>query len=147
MGNRAVITTSENGEVQPDNIGIYLHWNGGYDSVSAFLTYCDLKDYRVPESDCYGMARLCQVIGNYFGGGLSVGIDTCKNLDCDNYDNGVYFIKDWKIVGRQFKRYPEQNQYDLYDMLREINQAMPEREQIKDLDEAILKLQADKSKL
>lgn len=36
MGNRAVITTTD------QRIGIYLHWNGGKDSVEAFLKYCKL---------------------------------------------------------------------------------------------------------
>lgn len=144
MGNRAVITTSKTGEVQPDNIGIYLHWNGGYDSVSAFLTFCKLKGYRAPE-DCYGWARLSQVIGNYIGGELSLGIDTCKRLDCDNGDNGVYFIKDWAIAGRQFNHYPEQNNEELYGMLREINRAMPKDERITDLDAALLALQTEES--
>ena len=72
MGNRAVITTSEfmnlHEDIQFSNeLGVYLHWNGGRDSVTAFLTYCKLKGYRPPETDCYGWARLCQVIGNFFG--------------------------------------------------------------------------------
>lgn len=90
MGNRAVITTKENW--RNGGVGIYLHWNGGRDSVEAFLKYCELKGFRSPSSDSYGMARLCQVIGNFFGGGLSVGIDTLWHLDCDNFDNGVYII-------------------------------------------------------
>jgi hypothetical protein len=48
------------------------------------------------------MAGLVSVITEFFGkGGLSVGVDTLKNLDCDNYDNGVYQVgKNWEIVGR-----------------------------------------------
>lgn len=62
MGNRAVITTAS--ETKPkylDNIGVYLHWDGGRDSVEAFLKYCKLKKYRPPEQDNCGWARLCQV--------------------------------------------------------------------------------------
>ena len=54
MGNRAVITTPER------KIGLYLHWNGGRDTVEPLLRYCDLKGYRAPGSDSYGWARLCQ---------------------------------------------------------------------------------------
>ena len=61
MGNRAVITTEDK------QIGIYVHWNGGRESVETFLAYCDMKNYRPPETDCYGWARMCQVIGNFFG--------------------------------------------------------------------------------
>lgn len=130
MGNRAVITTEIGWNCPACHLGVYLHWNGGRDSVQAFLTYCKLKGYRTPESDCYGWARLCQVIGNYFGGKCSVGIDVVSALDTDNWDNGVYIIKDWEIIGRQYMRNPEQNNYPLLDMLQEINEAQPEKERI-----------------
>lgn len=126
MGNRAVITTRDK------NIGVYLHWNGGRDSVEAFLKYCELKGYRTPERDNYGWARLCQVIGNYFGGELSLGIDKYEKLDRDNGDNGVYIIKNWKIVDREFIDWPEQHEYDLISMLRDINNHQPEREKLED---------------
>jgi len=124
MGNRAVITTEQK------QIGVYLHWNGGRDSVQAFLLFCKLKGFRTPENDCYGWARLCQVIGNYFGGDLSIGIDKYNRLDTDNGDNGVYIIKDWEIVGREFYEGAEQNNYELRDMLRDINEAQPESERL-----------------
>lgn len=136
MGNRAVITIGfqdTNGEFniyKENEIGVYLHWNGGYDSVNAFLTYCRLKEYRCPEDDCYGWARLCQVIGNFFGGSTSIGIDVCSNLDCDNYDNGVYLINNWKIVGRVYHKGKEQNSYNLIEMLFEIDKRQPENEQL-----------------
>ena len=45
MGNRAVITT-------PDKkIGVYLHWNGGRDSVEGFLQTCKKYGFRPPERD------------------------------------------------------------------------------------------------
>ena len=131
MGNRAVITTSKSKNVKNSkDIGVYLHWNGGRDSVEAFLTYCKLKGYRSPSDDCFGWARLCQVIGNYFGGGCSIGIDNCCNLDCDNFDNGVYIIKGWKILGRKYFDGKEQNTYDLYRMLLDIDLAQPIKEQL-----------------
>jgi hypothetical protein len=111
-------------------VGVYLHWNGGRDSVEAFLKYCDLKGYRSPDTDCYGWARLCQVIGNFFGGSTSIGIDTLWHLDRDNGDNGVYIIKDWKIEDRYYFDRQEQNEYDLNEMLLEIDKRMPEKEQI-----------------
>ena len=53
MGNRAVITT-------PDRkLGLYLHWNGGRDTVEPLLRYCELKGYRDPAKDDYGWARMC----------------------------------------------------------------------------------------
>ena len=100
MGNRAVITTRKDLK----DIGVYLHWNGGRDSVEGFLTYCKIKGYRPPEYDNYGWAYLCTTIGNFFGqSGLSLGIDVASKLDCDNWDNGTYIIKDWKIVDRLYQ--------------------------------------------
>jgi len=128
MGNRAVITTKENFE--NNGVGVYLHWNGGYDSVSAFLKYCELKGYRTPDKDNYGWARLCQVIGNFFGGSTSIGIDVVNKLDCDNYDNGVYIIEGWEIVDRKHKRNAEQKNYEMKEMLLEIDKAMPKDEQL-----------------
>lgn len=124
MGNRAVITTKDK------QLGIYLHWNGGRDSVEALLKYCELKGYRSPDSDEYGWARLCQVIGNFFGGGLSVGIGLYDNLDTDNWDNGVYIIDGWKIVGREFMRHSEQRNHPLIEMLKEIDSSQPVSEQL-----------------
>ena len=123
MGNRAVITTKEN--FDNNGIGVYLHWNGGRDSVNAFLTYCKMKGFRVPEKDNYGWARLVQVIANFFGGSLSIGIDDVCYLDCDNGDNGVYIIENWEIVGRKYFCDSEQNEYDLTEMLIAIDEAQP----------------------
>lgn len=128
MGNRAVITSKENFE--NNGIGIYVHWNGGRDSIEAFLTYCKIKGYRPPDMDNYGWARLCQTICNYFEDGLSVGIDTIKNLDCDNGDNGVYIIEGWEIVDRKYHSGLEQKQYPLYEMMLDINAAQPANIQV-----------------
>lgn len=136
MGNRAVITTKkalQNGDVaNSGELGVYLHWNGGRDSVEPFLEYCKLKGYRTPDTDCYGWARLCQVIGNFFGGVLSMGIDKCCNLDCDNHDNGVYIIDGWDIVDRKYFNALEQDTYDLNEMLKTINFKQPASEQLPD---------------
>lgn len=130
MGNRAVITTSKGWLCKENNLGVYLHWNGGRDSVEAFLTYCKLKGYRAPEKDNYGWARLAQVLGNFFGGDTSVGIDVVSRLDCDNFNNGVYIIADWEIVGRHCFEGREQSQYDLKEMLLAIDERMPKEEQL-----------------
>lgn len=138
MGNRAIIKGAGT------NIGVYVHWNGGYDSVLAFTQYCKLKGYRSPESDpAYGTARLAQVIGNYFGGGLSVGIENMSGttvmtpeLVREFYlDNGVYEIKDWKIVKHWnpdvIKPEDECHEgYDLTEMLCAIDECQPKQEQL-----------------
>lgn len=132
MGNRAVITTSTAINVQASkDIGVYIHWNGGEKSVTAFLMYCKLKGYASPEKDCYGWARLCQVIGNFFGGVNSVGIDQCCKLDCDNGDNGTYIIRDWRTIDHKYTE-PCRETYNLFEVLQAINKAQPASEQLSD---------------
>ena len=128
MGNRAIIQTRESYE--NEGIGVYLHWNGGYDSVSAFLKYCELKGYRTPDSDSYGWARFCQVVGNFFGGGLSLGIKNFSKNAGEWQDNGTYIIEGWKIVDRKHYDYSEQNNYDMTTMLLAIDEAQPVKEQL-----------------
>ena len=126
MGNRALIKFEEH------DIGVYLHWNGGRDSVEPFLAYCKLKKYR---DDDYGIARLVQVIGNFFGGGLSVGVWNTKGMSdeqLDPGDNGIYYVKDWEIVKRFTRLTQEQNEHDMLAMLTEINSKQPELEQIEE---------------
>ena len=128
MGNRAVITTSKFMDVsRSSELGVYLHWNGGRDSVEAFLTYCKMRGFRAPDEDCYGWAYLCTVIGNFFGDGLSLGIDKCEYLDCDNGDNGTYIIEGWEIVDRKYHNWEEQQEHDLLGMLFAIDEAQPDR--------------------
>ena len=133
MGNRAVITTPEK------DLALYLHWNGGRDTVEPLLRYCELQGYRPPTTDCYGWARMAQVVSNFFGGSTSVGIDKFSRLG-DQGDNGVYIIDGWKIVGRIEEEYDddynvigwrdfpasrEQREYDFNEMLRSFDEAMP----------------------
>jgi hypothetical protein len=99
MGNRAVITASKS---KTTGVGIYVHWNGGEESVLAFLDVAIERGYRDPVADeSYAMARLCGLICEFFGGADSVGIGQLRQLDCDNYDNGVYVIgAGWQVVDR-----------------------------------------------
>ena len=99
MGNRAVITLSPYNE---NNIGIYLHWNGGRASIEGFLKAADKLEIRL--DDDYFFARFTQMIGNFFGGCNSVGVGIVKELDQDNFDNGVYVIDigNLSIVDRKF---------------------------------------------
>ena len=130
MGNRAVITTRKR------DLGLYLHWNGGRDSVEAFLRYCELRGFRCPEQDDYGWARLCQVVANFMGGdGLSVGIrpyTTDEQMVRYGDDNGVYIIEGWKVVDRIYPwdDFEEQDGYPLDGMLREIDASQPEDQRL-----------------
>lgn len=111
MGNRAVITTvnalNEDNELDGNELGIYLHWNGSKSDIEGFLKEAKEAGIRKPENDNYGWARLCQIIANSIGGCDGIGIDILDRLDCDNGDNGVYIIKDWEIVGRMYN--PEED--------------------------------------
>ena len=123
MGNRAVITTKEK------ELGIYCHWNGGPNSVCAFLTYAKAYGVRDPEYDpAYFFARLSQIISNFFGGTLSIGVNVYNHLDADNGDNGVYIVsKGFDIVERLYNvpDYVETvTATDLRGFLYEINHRM-----------------------
>jgi len=100
MGNRAVITTAPYSE---DNLGIYVHWNGGRESIEGFLEAARRLDYRTPGSDpAYAMARLACAIGLFFGGEASLGIGVNRDLDTDNGDNGTWLIgPGWEVVGQR----------------------------------------------
>jgi hypothetical protein len=118
MGNRAVIAFRDESRSKELSPAIYLHWNGGRDSVEGFLAAAKKLELRA-DSD-YAAARLAQVIGNYFGGTLSVGVGVYATLDTDNYDNGVYWVENWEIVDREFMRNPEQVTHDSEDFTESV---------------------------
>lgn len=131
MGNRAVVTFASAKEVEqyygegkggidvsgftadhPNLVGVYLHWNGGKDSIVPFCRACKQIGFRCPTDDfSYGVARFVQLVANFFGGltDTSVGVNTLEHLDCNNYDNGVFVVgEDWEIVGREFMRHDDE---------------------------------------
>jgi hypothetical protein len=123
MGNRAVIATRVEGVPKEYSPAIYVHWNGGRDSVESFLKIINEK-LEVRSGD-YGWARLIQTITNFFGGSLSVGAGVITRMDQDNYDNGVYWLdftkNGWEIVGREFfENRKEQQEYDIDRMANDI---------------------------
>ena len=127
MGNRCTITTPKK------DIYIYLHRNGGRDSVEAFLEYCRLRRFRSPSKDSYGLARLAQVIANFIGGGMGIGIGAVgENINAiDPGDNGCYVVGDnWKIVEQMFFHGAEQNFHNLSEMLLAIDEAQPESDRL-----------------
>ena len=131
MGNRCVITWAKSEHVQGSHeLGIYLHYNGGIDTVKALLKFCELKGYASPDKDDYGYARLCQVIGNYIGGVGSVGINQCQYLDCDNWDNGTYICSGWNIEKQEFRHGVQQTGRDMEEVLLEINEKQPAIERL-----------------
>ena len=111
MGCRCVIldknTTKENAN---QKIGIYLHWHGDKETVQELLEEVKAKHPRGVISDpSYGYARLCQIIADEITAETlaspfetskshayetGIGIGIVSDLDCYNYDNGVYYIDD-----------------------------------------------------
>ena len=104
MGNRAVITLS----TEENATGIYLHWNGGPESVLAFTHAARDMGARSPDGDTsYAMAGLVRAvtlaIHDRAGELISMGVGPVKSLDTDNFDNGLYIIgSDWNIKTRKF---------------------------------------------
>lgn len=126
MGNRAII------KARGAKIGLFLHWNGGVDSVTAFLKYCELRGFN-GFPDTYALARLAQVCGNFFGGGLSVriiemsGEDTKQ--DAKGIENGIYIVNGWEIVDRIGNKCAREG-YSRKGMLLTINEKQPKKEQL-----------------
>ena len=115
MGNRAVI------QIQGQETGVYLHWNGGYDTVKPLLDVA--REYGV-RADDYGTARLAQMLGNFFGGILNVGVGSIDRLDCNNGDNGTYVVDaNFNIVDRLFYKGREANYHDYNEKRNGIKQA------------------------
>ena len=128
MGNRAII------KAKNSDVGVYLHWNGGINSVTSFLEYCKLKGYRNfggEYSDGYGIARFVQVVSNFFGGNDSIGIISNVKETVDyakGIDNGIYVIDGWDIVKRIGGNDTVED-YSIQDMLISIDVAQPIKEQ------------------
>ena len=119
MGNRAVITIKEKDVPQEDWNSLYLHWNGGRDSVEPFLHVAMLYGIRCNNDSSYAIARLSQLIGNTLGGTLSLGVGAYKCLDTTS-DNGVYVVEDWEIVDRLNHDGYEQSEYNFDEFVKEI---------------------------
>ena len=104
MGNRAVIAGDRGGEPSA-KLGIYLHWNGGRDTVGPVLAFARDVEVRWDESGIETIAALFQSIVER-GEVLHI-----HQLDYDNGDNGTYVVDyDLEIVGREFFREEEEEQ-------------------------------------
>ena len=133
MGNRAVI------QFAGSNFGMYVHWNGGYDSVAPFLSVAREVDkvhklFKGCDPEQF-LRRLALLWGATFEGIAECG--PVSTLDCDNYDNGVYLINgQFDIVGRLFVRNPEQKIYPFDEVvdwlkgkLRDTTYRLPDKDE------------------
>ena len=139
MGNRAVIVwTDEQGNYTDNSNGVYIHWNGGRDSIEAFLAYCEMCGYESPTEDPAGFERFAKVVSGFFGSSqTTVEIAPISQLDTDNYDNGMYVCRGWDIIGRKYLRGEEQLRYGFRDMLHTINSGQTDPLDEADLDSRI----------
>lgn len=100
MGNRANVVFVAGEHISP---AIYLHWNGGPESVYAFLAELNRRNVRADGE--YEAARFCQVVGDLFDDaqrtGLSLGItngpkeitpEAIAEVHTDAGDNGFYIV-------------------------------------------------------
>jgi hypothetical protein len=95
MGNRAYVIF-EDKESQRFSPAIYLHWNGGPESVYAFLDELDRRGVRADQE--YEAARFVQIVGEYFmPDQLSLGVVSGPSSAADlgrwaGEDNGLYLV-------------------------------------------------------
>lgn len=102
MGNRAtVIFTDKSGKsISP---AVYVHWNGGPESIYAFLDEMNRRNIRADQD--YECARFIHIVGDYFDedtiSGLSLGvvngprrinIAELAKVKTDTSDNGIYVV-------------------------------------------------------
>jgi hypothetical protein len=89
MGNRAYVVF-ENGDNRSP--AVYLHWNGGQESVYAFLHA--LEEYGgLGHSPEYSCARFIQLVGNSMGSTLSLGVLGFREFgQLAGEDNGLYMV-------------------------------------------------------
>ena len=105
MGNRATVIFWNGDREKPRmSPSVYLHWNGGPESVYSFLEELDRRNVRADQD--YECARFIQLVGEFFdfegsADGLSLGIadapasDDPSDLDrvqTDHGDNGFYLV-------------------------------------------------------
>lgn len=98
MGNRAMVvfTNKDNSRFSP---AVYLHWNGGPESVYPFLNELDRREVRADQE--YEAARFVAIVSEFFDqncySGLSLGVrngpTSIHELGMLNQgDNGVYLV-------------------------------------------------------
>lgn len=89
MGNRAVIAFG----TKPESPAVYVHWNGGWESITAFLEVASVWGYA-GLLDKYEQAEgVAKVIQNFFGETTKVDVGVLEELDTDNGDNGTYYVE------------------------------------------------------
>lgn len=102
MGNRANVIFTDGKDYSP---AIYLHRNGGPESIYAFLNEMDRRQIRTGDT-MYESARFCHIVGDFMDQdritGLSLGLANGPKSDkpqdiaeifTDPGDNGFYLVR------------------------------------------------------
>jgi len=102
MGNRAFVIFA-NKDWTKFSPAVYLHWNGGPESVYAFLEELNHREVRADQE--YECARFVQIAGEFFDSnghytGLSLGVQSVpEGVDLEHLtqkfdpgDNGLYVV-------------------------------------------------------
>ena len=134
MGNRAFIY-SANERHNRRTLGVYLHWNGGPDSVVPLIKYCKLRGFRQFDNGGNGLARLVQVMGNFLGGSRSLGVEYARPEHVDTNHEPYRITPNWEIENLEYYKqhdsdYPTDEQ--IHDFMVELNKAQPQSEQMPD---------------
>ena len=161
MGNRAtVIFTDGKKEFSP---AVYLHWNGGPESVYAFLEELDRRKQRNDQN--YECARFIQLVGEFFDqehiSSTSLGVsngpksDDPKDLNevmTDHGGNGFYLVNRTgkKMTVRRFYEHHEgENKYTMVeapaDAVAKEKRAAKKHRYNKDIRESFLKIQGTRT--
>lgn len=107
MGNRATVIFTTGDTISP---ATYLHWNGGPESVYAFLAELDRRE--IPKTADLEAARFCQVVGEFLdtdglslysmNGPAEITIEALGQVQSDHGDNGFYIIDRYRDTMRRF---------------------------------------------
>lgn len=95
MGNRAIVVFEDQKQESFSPL-VYLHWNGGPESIYCFLDELDRRGVRADQD--YECARFVAIVAEFFDkdgyNGLSLGVQQwCGKLeDYDQGDNGIYAV-------------------------------------------------------
>lgn len=126
MGNRALIVGKDS------HVGVYMHWNGGMDSVAPMLEYASFHSAQGLGKEAYdaGLATLVTIANNFteFGSVYVESVDPEELTEDYGYefDNGIYVVDGWNIVGRIGAPDQEQNFHDHKEMMIAFDKAQPE---------------------
>ena len=112
-----------NSLIKDKSPSVYLHWNGGRDSVEGFLTV--VKKLYGGSSSCLDAKERAvlfySVVHRAGMGGVSTEVSTFKEVDADNGDNGTYWVDEsFQIIDREYQRYPEQQNHPLDEFVNAV---------------------------